>query len=105
MAHELALGVAGELEYTAAHCEDAPRAVADDEARRGRRVVVVQQLEEEPEAAAAAADGGGVGQARAPVVVDRPLLAVGADEVRQAAQSSRGLTARRAGRDGSSAWH
>src|SRR5437867_195873 len=56
--------------------------VADDHAGRRRGVVVVHQLEEEAEAAAVAADGRGVGQALAPVVVDRTVLAVRADEVR-----------------------
>src|SRR5207302_9149962 len=78
---QLALVEAGQLEDTAAGREDATVGVADDHAGAGRRVVVVHQLEQEAEAAAVAADRRRVGQALAPVVVDRAVLAVRADEV------------------------
>jgi len=79
--HQLLLAEAGELEHVPPAREDARVAVADDEARAGRRVVVLEQLEQEPEPAALARDRL-LAQALAPVVVDRALLAVGADEVR-----------------------
>ena len=80
-ADQVALVPAGQLEDAAADREDAPLLVADDEARVRRRVVVVHQLEEEAEAAVVARDGLVV-EALFAIDVDRPLLAVRADEKR-----------------------
>src|SRR5262249_51208411 len=81
VAHEIALRVTRQLEDATPGGEDAAGLIADDEPGRGRRVVVVHQLEEKAEPAPATADGRRVEQALPPIVVDRPLLAIGADEV------------------------
>src|SRR5215212_5450197 len=81
MPHQIVVAVARELEDPPADGEDAPGRVADDEPGRRRRVVVVHQLEEEPESAAAALNGL-VRKALESVEIDRPVLAVRADEER-----------------------
>src|SRR5581483_8454526 len=83
-ADEIRLRPAGELEHAAPEREDATLLVARDEAGARCRVVVLLQLEEEPESAVVAGDGL-VEQALDAVGVDRPLLAVRANEVRHAA--------------------
>src|SRR5262245_32072851 len=83
--HQLALAVAGQLEDAAAGGDEAAGVVARDEARVRRRVVVVEQLEQEPEAAALARDCLAQ-QTLPPVVVERAVLAVRADEIRHDGQ-------------------
>src|SRR2546423_5836107 len=80
-AEHLLLAPAAQLEDAAADCEDAALLVARDEAGRRCRVVVVHQLEKEAEPAVVAGDGF-VEHPFLAVDVDRPLLAVRADEVR-----------------------
>src|SRR5439155_23936114 len=79
-AEQFLLAVAHELEDASPGREDPSFLVADDEPRVRRRVVVVHQLEQEAEPAALAGDGHVVDLLQ-PVVVDRALLAVWADEV------------------------
>src|SRR5512133_812900 len=79
-AHELVLAIARQLEDATTRGEDPPLLVADHESRAGCRVVVVDQLEEETEAAAVARDGL-LRQPFLAIVIDRPFLAVRADEV------------------------
>src|SRR5207302_1702095 len=79
-AEQFLLAVADELEDAPPGREDPALLVADDEAGVRRRVVVVHQLEQEAEPAALAGDGDVVDLLQ-PVVVDRALLAVRADEV------------------------
>jgi hypothetical protein len=85
-AHQVLLAVAGELEDVAPGREHPCVLVAHHEAGVRRRVVVLEQLEEEAEAAAVARDRL-LRQALHPVVVDRPVLAVRADEVGHRARS------------------
>src|SRR5207342_3342886 len=85
---QLGLLVAGQLEDALAGGEHASIAIAHDEARAWGGVVVVHELEQEPEPAALTR-GGLVEQTLAAVVVDRPALAVRADEVRHAAVRTR----------------
>src|SRR4051794_27803759 len=82
-AEQILLREARELEHAATGRDDPSLLVADHEAGARRRVVVVHQLEEEAEATPLARDGHVVDLLQ-PVVVDRPLLAVRADEVRHA---------------------
>src|SRR5690349_8200423 len=84
-AHQVFLAEPGQLEDPAADREDPPVAVADDHAGRRCRVVVLHQLEQEAEAAVVAGDRLVV-EALLAVNVDRPLLAVRADEVRHEAR-------------------
>src|SRR6476469_10893737 len=88
-AEHIPLAPAAQLENAATDCEDAAFLVAGDEAGRRRRVVVVHELEEEAEAAVMARDGF-VEHPFLAVDVDRPLLAVRADEVRHGVRLARG---------------
>src|SRR5207237_10656448 len=79
-AEQRLLRIPRQLEEAAPAREDAAALVADDHSRARSRVVVLHQLEQEAESAAGACDRL-VEQALLAVVVDRPLLAVRADEV------------------------
>src|SRR5439155_9089266 len=92
---QVALLPAGQLEDAAARGEDPAVTIADDEARARRGVVVVHQLEEEAEAAVAARHGL-LREPLSAVDVDRALLAVRTDEVRQPLQASCGGARQRA---------
>ena len=75
------------LSLTSFAADDPALLIADEEGRVGRRVVVVEQLEEEAEAAPLAGDG--LAQhTLATVVIERPVLAVRADEERHRFQGS-----------------
>src|SRR4029079_1249308 len=89
---QILLAVTGQLEDVAAGREHARVLVADDEAGVRRGVGILEQLEQEPEPAAVAGDGL-AGQPFHPVVVDRAVLAVRADEVRDAETVAPALSA------------
>src|SRR5579872_5967554 len=89
-ADEIRLRPARELEHPATEREYASLLVGDDKARPRGGVVVLLQLEEEAEAAVVAGDRLVVKAFQA-VGVDRPLLAVRADEVRHGLRLATGM--------------